>query len=193
MKTITKEYNLYTFDELPQEAKDKAREDFNQDNGYPFLADNMAERLHELLEENDIKDENDTSVSGTKPTKVLYSLSYCQGDGAMFEGSFVFKTELEKVNRQWKKYIAYVKHSGHYYHSNSKTVDIRDEEDNEASEGVYKEWETIYQKICKELERYGYTQIEYENSEECFRETSDILEAETRSQEHYQLNKTTTK
>lgn len=117
MKTITREYQLYTFDELSQEAKDKARAKYNENNEYYFLGDNMAERLHELLEENKIKDLNDTSKAGTKPTPVFYSLSYSQGDGAMFEGNFV--------------------------------------------------------KICKELERYGYSLIEEEDSEESFADTCE--------------------
>tara|TARA_R110000868_G_C10821175_1_gene758643 strand:- start:590 stop:1126 length:537 start_codon:yes stop_codon:yes gene_type:complete len=166
MKTITKEYKLYTFDELSQEAKDKAREDFNHDNDYPFLADNMAEKLHELLVENKIKDENDTSKADTKPTQVLYSLGYSQGDGAMFEGTFY-----------WKGYTVKIKHSGNYSHSNSKNMDIDYTDcDENAPQEAYDKFEAIYQKICKELEQYGYNQIEYEDSEEYFAETCEANE-----------------
>lgn len=160
MKKITKEYELLTFDELPQEAKDKAREDYNQNNYDYFLADCMAERLHELLEENNIIDLNDTSKPGTKPTQVFYSLSHSQGDGAMFEGDF-----------EWNGYFVTVKHSGSYYHENSKTIDITDEEGNEPeTDEPEKAFNDIYVKICKELEKYGYDYIEHENSEENFRE-----------------------
>lgn len=175
MKTIQKEYTLYTFDELSQEAKDKARQKHNENNDYYFLEDCMNERLHELLQENFIKDMNDTSKAGTKPTQVQYSLSYCQGDGAMFTGDFILKDYINK-NKDGGNYIAHIKHSGRYYHSNSKTIDIRDEEDNEAPKEIYDAFEVTYQKICKELERYGYNFIEYEDSEESFRENCEANE-----------------
>lgn len=171
MKTITRTYKLYTFEELSQEAKDKAREDFNKDNDYPFLSDDMAERLHELLEENKIKDTNDTSMPGTKPTPVLYSLSYSQGDGAMFEGTF-----------EWQKYTIYIKQSGHYYHSNSKIMEIHETDNlgidigDDYEPKVYAKFEAIYQKICKELEQYGYSQMEWQDSEEYFRDTCESNE-----------------
>lgn len=163
MKTITREYNIYTFDELSQEAKDKARENFNQNDNYPFLSDDMNERLHELLEDNKIKDTNDTSKAGTTPTQVLYSLSYCQGDGCMFEGNF-----------EWNGYNVNVKHRGHYYHENSKTITITDEEGNYIDTDEPEEaFNALYVSICKELEKYGYDIIEYMQSEECFRETCE--------------------
>jgi hypothetical protein len=171
MKTITKNYNVYTFDELSQEAKDKARNNYNADNEYMFLSDCMNERLHELLEENNIKDINDTSKPGTKPTQVMYSLSNSQGDGAMFTGEF-----------EWGKYTVYIKHSGHYYHSNSKFIEIHETENlgfdigKDYEPKVYKEFEELYQKICTELEKYGYNYIEYEDSEESFRELCESNE-----------------
>lgn len=50
MKTITKKYKVYTFEELSQEAKDKAREDFNEFEDFPFLEDDLREYIHEELE-----------------------------------------------------------------------------------------------------------------------------------------------
>src|SRR5579859_5524827 len=144
MKTITKEFTLYEFDELSKEAKAKALQKHIEGNDYFFLQDCMSQRLHELLEENKIKDLNDTSKAGTKPTPVFYSLSHSQGDGAMFEGEF-----------EWKKYTIYIKHSGHYNHSNSKTIEIHETNNLGVDIGddyepkVYKDFEAIYQKICK--------------------------------------------
>ena len=51
MKTITIKYNIYTFDELSQEAKDKARQSFNEDEDYPFLTDDLREYIYEELKE----------------------------------------------------------------------------------------------------------------------------------------------
>lgn len=169
----TKTIKLYSLDELSKEAQEKAHSDWSNGNDYMFLEDHMAEWLHELLEENGIKDTNDTSKPGTKPTPVLYSLSNSQGDGVMFCGTF-----------QWKKYQVHIMRVGKYYHSNSKTIEIQalnnlgfDIVDDgaisdEESEKIYQEFDSVYQTICKELERKGYEAIEYENSMELFREVS---------------------
>lgn len=168
MKTITKEYSVYTIDELSKEAQEKAHEKWVENNDYFFLEDDLNERLHELLEENNIKDLNDTSKAGTRPTQVMYSLSYRQGDGAMFEGMF-----------QWKEYTIHVKHSGHYYHYNSKNFSIMltdTEEEPENYLEVEKEFDDIYVDICNKLARYGYDYIEYEDSMEAFEEACDANE-----------------
>lgn len=171
MKTITHTYNVYTIDELPPEAQEKAHQAWASNNDYYFLEDFLNERLHELLKEKDIIDTNDTSKAGTKPTAVIYSLSYCQGDGAMFEGNFIY-------THKGKKYVITVKHSGHYYHYNSKNFYTHDEE----GEGV-EEWEEVekafdidYVDICKQLECAGYDFIEYEDSMECFKEACEANE-----------------
>ena len=160
---ITKTINLYTINELSSEAKERALSKWVQNNDYMFLSDYLNERLFELLEEKGIKDTNDTSKAGTRPTQVMYSLSYCQGDGAMFEGDFIY-------THKGKKYVITVKHSGRYYHYNSKDFYIHDEEGEEVNE-----WEEVeeafnveYKAICKELEHQGYEYIEYEDSMECF-------------------------
>lgn len=157
MKTITKKIEVYSFEELDEKAKANALKEETDDvmaNGLWFLDDDLNERLHELLIENSIQDLNDTSKPNTKPTKVYYSLDYCQGDGCMFEGNFI-----------WNGLNVTIKHSGNYYHSNSKTIEIESpiEEDTKKAE---KEFENIYQSICKTLERYGYDTIEYASSEE---------------------------
>lgn len=168
MKQIT--INTYNYEELSPEAKKKALQTWRDTNDYMFMSDCMNNRLHELLEENNIKDLNDTSKAGTKPTPVLYSLSYSQGDGAMFEGEFI-----------WDGLNVRIRHEGRYYHSNSKSIDITDGTGNEfqtmtAKDGVYEQFEAIYQKICKELEQYGYDFMEHEDSEEHFMEECEANE-----------------
>jgi hypothetical protein len=164
----TKIINLYTIEELEKEnikGYEKAIQYFRGNNDYMFLEDCMNEKLHELLEENKITDLNDTSKAGTKPTPVRYSLSYSQGEGAMFEGKFIFKHE-------GKEYTAKVKHSGYYYHSNSKDITIVDSEGEETDAEGYAWGDAeayfngLYIDICKELKTYGYDFIEYEDSEE---------------------------
>lgn len=162
----TKTIILYTLDELSKEAQEKAHSKWVENNDYYFLSDYLNERLHELLGENGIKDTNDTSKSGTKPTPVLYSLSCSQGDGCMFEGDF-----------EWKSYRVNIQHAGHYYHYNSKIINIElIKTDKEASEKIHADFDKIYIKICKELERYGYDFIEQEDSFENFREACEANE-----------------
>lgn len=157
---------LYNFDELSPEAQKVAHEEWKKGNDYMFLSDCMNERLYELLKENNIIDTNDTSKAGTKPTPVMYSLSYSQGDGAMFEGRF-----------KWRDYIAVVKHSGHYYHYNSKTIAMYKDDginnDEISDQKIIDEFNEIYVSICKKLARYGYDFIEYQDSLEAFIEACE--------------------
>ena len=146
---ITKTINLYTIDELKEQYPDgyqKAIEKWREDIDYPFLEDYMTELCIELLEENEIVG---------KPT-VMYDLSYCQGDGAMFEGSF-----------EWKGYTIDIKHSGHYYHYNSKDMSIYDKDGDEIVAGdIDIDFNNLYVEICDKLERAGYKYIEEEREEE---------------------------
>lgn len=162
----TKTIKLYEYSELSKEAKKKA---LNYHNEYDFeeygLAVHLDNYLSDLLEKYDIKPLNETYA------KIYYSLSWSQGDGVMFEGVFDFPTETEKVGRQWKRYEVTVKQSGHYYHSNSKTIEVEPE-----NETVEKEFDEVYQKICKELEKVGYEYIEDMQSEEYFIELCNANE-----------------
>lgn len=162
-----KQIEVFTIHELSPEAKEKALQKWVEGNDYYFLEDSLNEVLHELLKENGIKDTNDTSKTGTKPTRVHYSLSCCQGDGCMFAGEFI-----------WKDYLVYIKHSGQYYHSNSKFIEILENNDEQelASDEVHDDFEKIYQKICGELETYGYRYIEHEDSMETFIDACDSNE-----------------
>ena len=167
----TKTINLYTLEELSEDSREKAHGKWIVDNDYHLLSDYLNERLHELLEENGIKDTNDTSKAGTKPTQVLYSLSCSQGDGAMFEGEYIYTYKLTS-------YLIEIKHSGMYYHSNSKSYTTTDLEGEDVDNGeeVEQEFDVIYRKICKELERYGYDYIEYEDSMENFGQACEANE-----------------
>lgn len=162
MKKITKEYTLYTVNELSQEARDKAREKFNENNqDLPYLKETMVEDLIMFLGDNKITQADNCNL------ELLYSLSYCQGDGVMFSGKFL-----------WEGYQVDIKHSGHYYHENSKILEIyRDEGDEQismdADESIYKKFNNIYINICKQLEKNGYAHIEEEFGEESFISTCE--------------------
>lgn len=148
MKTTT--IKLYEYSELAEEAKKKALDAWNENSDMPFLPSMLQDECGQLLKAHDIK------CLSNHP-KCLYSLSYCQGDGLMFEGKF-----------EWKDYYAIIKHDGRYYHSNSKTYELVDAEGVEAPQASCDAFEAIYQDICKKLEKLGYELIAEETSEAHF-------------------------
>lgn len=153
MRTFTTEHTVYTFSELSDEAKQKAiegyREGLQYDNLEMFMQDQLTEHL---LPKYKITPANVTT---------MFSLGYSQGDGAMFEGTV-----------QFKAWTIRVKHYGHYYHYNSKTIEsitstkTGEEPSDKVWKRVFDEFEPLYVTICKELERYGYDEIEYQSSDD---------------------------
>lgn len=149
MRTFTTTHTVYTYDELSDQAKEKARQWWIDGLEYDDLSDAMSEHLTEVLLPK-YKMQCDDA-------KVYYSLSYSQGDGAMFEGTVY-----------WKSWRVDVRQSGHYYHYNSKTFwntesvktgkDMPDE--------TAKLFNEQYVALCQELEKYGYDYIEYEQETE---------------------------
>jgi len=149
MKKITREYTLYNFDELSQEAKDNARNKFNENEDYPFLQADLRENIHEELIERGYSHETITP---------FYSLSYCQGDGLMFEGVV--------TDKDGNTYT--IKHRGHYYHERSSQIEGEDKDGNEIDTKDFEE--NVYIPICKLVRDRGYSEIEYQQSEEHFAE-----------------------
>lgn len=157
--------NVYEFEELKPDVQEKVIYDFRGQNEYSFLSDDLNYQLMKLLKKYKIKYDD---------LKLYYSLSYCQGDGLCFIGTFNFKGFSFTIN-----------HTGHYYHKNSTEIFIEDySEDDELTEmisnkvkdSVEQEFKEIYFKICEKLERLGYEMIEYEDSEEHIKEIIEINE-----------------
>lgn len=162
MQTITKTYDLYTFEELDQKAKDKARAKFNESSDeIPFLGDDLREYIHEELKDRGYT-VNGVATSANPAIEVYYSLSYCQGDGLMFEASL---TEDKTGN------IYTIKHAGHYYHERSTSITGEDKDGNELREEDITAFnDQVYIPICKTVRDRGYSEIEYNQSEENFAE-----------------------
>ena len=148
---------VYEYNDLNEKAKEKALNWFRENNNYDFLSDNLEEDLKELLRVN--------KISFDESLKIYYSLSYSQGDGFCFEGDF-----------EYKDYQINIKNSGHYSHKNSVKIEITKEDGEDAKEEIYKEFKNIFDDICDELEKIGYSYIESENSEENFIEMSNANE-----------------
>ena len=68
MKTITKTYNVYSYNELSDKAKEKVKQDYLDDPvRNDIFYENCMTTIYNLLPQSDLK--------------VQYSLSSCQGDG----------------------------------------------------------------------------------------------------------------
>lgn len=97
MRTFTTEHTVYEFDELSDDAKQKAIDQYREGQDFPWLSDDMSNHLEELLAKH--------GITYDMTPNVYYSLSYSQGDGAMFEGKLY-----------WKAWQVEVKQMGMYYH-----------------------------------------------------------------------------
>lgn len=146
--------SVYLFKDLSEEAKEKARDWYREGNDNPMMQSHMINLLKEKLDERGIKYDVDS-------IDVRYSLSYSQGDGFMFEGDI-----------EWRKRTIRVKHSGHYYHSKSRSMEVIEGE--ELSDAEMGQFEAVYESVCDEMERVGYDEIEYENSAE---NIDEVMEA----------------
>jgi len=161
-----KQIEVYNFEELSDEVKEKVLNKFREQNEYYFLEENLNEELNILLEENGIKP--------TGETNLRYSLGYCQGDGVSFTGNFKFKGF---------DFIIELGHLSNLY-SHSRTTDIStaDEYDDngditeELREIREKEFKNIYYKICDKIEKVGYSHIEADDSEEAIKENIEANE-----------------
>lgn len=148
MRQFTTDHTVYEFDELSKEAQETAISNYRDGEDYPWLSDDMSNTMEALLKKNKITYEFTPNV--------YYSLSYSQGDGAMIEGTV-----------KWKAWTATIKHSGLYYHYNSKDITLESTKTGkEADQKTYDQFNDIYVEICKELERAGYAYIEEATSDE---------------------------
>lgn len=157
MEIITKQYKVYTYDELNETAKENALNNYRESNDYPFLSEDIQEYINQELEKHNIKNVFDD-------LKVYYSLSYSQGDGVVFEGTFKSGDNTFKV-----------KQTGHYTHEYSKTIEgfkTENGEDTTAKEDA--DFNSLFIDICKDAKKYGYSLIEFEDSEENIK---DIFES----------------
>lgn len=134
---------VYFFEQLNDDAKEKAREWYKEGNDYPLLKEDIKEFIAGKLEDAgyDVED-----------LKVLYSLSYCQGDGVSFTATLLKGNERYEVNQ-----------SGLYVHEMTMRVYHEDENGNETDEPAMLE---EMRAIAKKATKIGYNHIENEDSDE---------------------------
>lgn len=154
MKII--ETTVYTIDELSKDAKEKARNWWKDNDELPFLSNAMHDHLLDLVKDSAITIDADS-------LRVYYSLSYCQGDGAMFEATGNF-------SHGGVSYCFKVKHQGHYYHEKSYSVELWDENsdasDTNDNDELHTAFSSFYEGVCSALAKYGYEYIESERDDE---------------------------
>ena len=177
-----KSYKVYDFNELTEEAKKNAINKYYESEDYSFLTMYLEDELYSLDVLNIFKSVN-----------LQYSLGYCQGDGLSFSCNIDFDKFIDNYTyfSKWKesqkralKQLVYNVHSSGntqlYYFSSRK--DIRfdfyiDEEypllENKLNEAIC-ELQNYYLNICQELEKYGYSIIEYRMDNEEFLEHCQV-------------------
>jgi hypothetical protein len=154
MQTITKQYNVYKYEELNEKAKEKVLNYFRESNMFDFLDDDLKELLKDSLQTAKIK--YDTTLLQQ------FSLSNCQGDGYSFTGRFT-----------WGIYTVYIDAQSRYLHKYGTCITIKTRAGNDASDEVHERFKTLYYSICDRLEKDGYGIIEDQNAEEYIKETID--------------------
>lgn len=179
MQTLTIE--IFKFNELSAEAQQVAINNYrdNISEVLYFFSDDITEQL---------KDE------GIELNKrgLQYSLNYCQGDGLSFAGSFdVLKMiklalpNLSEVRQNIVNQCIYKLSSsgntGHYCYASSNDVDMEfnypcwneDRYSNLTAlcNTVLEFTKDYYMDLCRGFEKQGYSEIEYQYSDECIIET----------------------
>ena len=97
MEVVTREYKVYNFSELSEDAKEKAKQWYLDDDYRPQEFENIyTEDLHYLFNNSDLK--------------MQFSLSYCQGDGLNIYGKldlmdvFAAIRDTDHSGEQFKQY-----------------------------------------------------------------------------------------
>ena len=194
----TRMIEVYKFDELGDEAKEKARE-WHREGGFDYNwwefifedADTIAKLIGIEIDRKSVPLMN----GKTRQDPAIYFSGFSsQGDGACFEGRYYHKKgaykevkkhapkdqELHRIARELnllqRKYFyrlaASLKHTGHYNHELSVTIEVEDRETGEevdqgTVEGVKDALRDFMRWIYKQLEQ----EWEYMNSDEQVDET----------------------
>lgn len=155
-RTETIERTLFTFDELSEEAKERARDWWrsseDQDwTGAEYVIEN-AERVAAILGIEFAQRHVKLMNGNTRPESIIYWSGFSsQGDGACFEGSYTYAkgctrkireyapqdkrlhdiadTLQDAQKRHFYSLVAGMQHSGHYCHSGRMGVSVEDSRD----------------------------------------------------------------
>lgn len=174
MRTIRTK--VYTFNELNKEAQEKAIIDYRNGNDDLQLL-SFNEDCNRIIEERGFRD-----------VSLSYSLSYSQGDGLSFtasniENSILISFFREILGENKEKTIQVLidncsfeltGNRGRYNYASKSDIDytLEDYGHNDTINcnivvaKVLEKLENYYIDLCKELEKNGYNELEYLNSDE---------------------------
>lgn len=193
MRTATVEYKVYKYEELSDNAKEKAKQWYLEGREPFMFTEDCEQDLENLFGKNDLK--------------VQYSLSYCQGDGFNIYGKIdtesIFKcleehnggTQLEQfedvlTEKEKKTILHYAEECGEielpinnrYCYCIARYIDIADEWEyilenysgySNINKEVLEKFEAlvkgIFEELCSSYEKWGYDYF-YEISEEDLKE-----------------------
>ena len=187
LRTITKEFKIYTYEELSEKAKEKVKQNYidNLDaNDFTYMI---------------IQDLNSIGLKNLRP---YYSLNYCQGDGLCLAGHIDFdeiNTELKKIFykdfifsdykilKSLKEYSRIeFNHIGRCYHKHSVEFDIyidgsfdnkKYNNNKRLADKLIKNVKEWYFDKCGQYEKWGYNFF-YEIEEEDLQEYFECMEYE---------------
>ena len=147
MRTETKTIKIYNFNELSEDVKRKLieKEIEYQHETYceNWLLDDMEDKAEELLEK--YFKNNNTTLK-----QVYYELSYCQGDGAMFEFDLYYYNKHVQIQQY-----------GHYYHRYSFII----ADSYELTEKQEKQLKNKIIDMFTEFENFGWESVNYRITE----------------------------
>lgn len=180
MKKITKTYKVYNFNELEEDIQQKIIDKWYEKEDYHFLSNDIREELNYLDKHKIFND-----------VKLYYSLSNCQGDGLSFDSEIDLHKFLEKIYSKKLKtnqfdaicnyvYKVYTKNTNNHYCYASKTDINFNYNIYEKYKHIENLWQDIleeikdyYLEICRKLENYGYSILDYRMD---FNEFSELCE-----------------
>lgn len=190
-KQVTK--TLFTFDELSDHAKEKAR-DWYREGALDFeWWDSVYDSADVAARLLGIEIDNKARRPGNRVPEIWFSGFACQGDGACFVGRYSYAKEApKKIRAEWPKdeelhriadelqalqRIAFyrleakVEHVGRYYHEHSTSINVYnsqtgDELDNDAAEQLRDLLRDFMRWIYRALEREHDWLLSDENVDE---------------------------
>jgi hypothetical protein len=181
MRTVTKEYKVYQFNELSEKAKEKARDWYR--NGLEFDDEGVIEDCTEI-----------GKLLGINISRIYYTGFSSQGDGACFDATYSyepnaikniegyspiekllkFANNLEQIQKPHQgKLSANIDQVGHYYHSGCTIIDANHENE-ELGYSCYGNEAEELKEVLKDFMNWIYEQLEkayeYQNSNETIEE-----------------------
>jgi len=177
MRTI--ETTVYEFNELSDQAKQKALDSLRDiDHDWHEYVIDMVKEI--------------ASMIGIDEPTIYYSGFSSQGDGACFEGTYVYKkgalktikrefptmTDLHKIvealqslqSKHSYSLTATVKHAGHYYHEMCTNIYIYKNDSNTSSIEITQTLSELMRDFMRWIYRTLEKEYEYQTSDEAVRE-----------------------